>query len=207
MFPWFRGVVSDVVSGFVPRMLLDPDIGLFRADERVFTAMLDVWQAQMLARGLPSQTIKQRYQLLERFQRFTGEFPWQWRPADIDEFLADLRSGEKPISLRILRSYSNAVAMFCSFLTHPGHGWGEFCERTFGDILSRICFEWNVPRHTTDDAVPARKRSFTKAELQRLFDYLDDLVDQEYAAGSKRAPPVARLGGVQSLLRLRASPA
>ncbi|MGP5670230.1 tyrosine-type recombinase/integrase [Glutamicibacter arilaitensis] len=184
--------MSDVVPGFVPRMLVDPDIGLFRADERVFTAMLDGWQAQMLARGLTTQTIKQRYQLLERFQRFTGEFPWQWRPADIDEFLADLRSGEKPISLRTLRSYSNAVAMFCAFLTHPGYGWGEFCERSFGDIPSQICFEWNMPRHTTDDAVPARKRSFTKAELQRLFDYLDDLVDQEYAAGSKRWLPLFR---------------
>jgi hypothetical protein len=28
------------VSGFVARMLVDPDVGLFRADERVFTAWL-----------------------------------------------------------------------------------------------------------------------------------------------------------------------
>ena len=46
--------MSDVVPGFILRMLVDPDIGLFRADERVFTAMLDAWQAQMLARGLPT---------------------------------------------------------------------------------------------------------------------------------------------------------
>ena len=44
----------------------------------------------------------------------------------------------------------------------------------------------------TDDAVPAKKRSFTKAELQRLFDYIDDLVDREYAAGSKRWLPLFR---------------
>ena len=56
-------------------MLVDPDVGLFRADERVFTAMLEGWRAQMLARGLTTQTIKQRCQLLERFQEFTGEFP------------------------------------------------------------------------------------------------------------------------------------
>nr|AKG47394.1 hypothetical protein [Arthrobacter sp. 68b] len=74
--------------GFLPRMLVDADIGLFRADERVFTAMLDGWRAQMPARGLTTQTIKQRCQLLERFQRFTGAFPWQWRRADIDDFLA-----------------------------------------------------------------------------------------------------------------------
>jgi hypothetical protein len=74
-------------------MLVDPDVGLFRADERVFTAMLGGWRAQMLARGLTTQTIKQRCQLLERFQVFAGEFPWQWRPMDIEEFLAGLRSG------------------------------------------------------------------------------------------------------------------
>jgi integrase/recombinase XerD len=173
-------------------MLVDPADGLFRADERVFTAMLDGWRAQMLARGLTTETIKQRCQLLERFQEFTGEFPWQWRPADVDDFLAGLRSGENPISLKTLRSYSNAVAKFCSYLTHPGYGWGEFCQPTFGDIPSQICFEWNTPRHTTDDAVPAQRRAFTKAELQRLFDYIDDLVDREYAAGSKRWLPLFR---------------
>ena len=39
---------------------------------------------------------------------------------------------------------------------------------------------------------PAGRRAFTKAELQRLFDYLDDLVDREYAAGSKRWLPAQR---------------
>jgi hypothetical protein len=68
----------------------------------------------------------------------------------------------------MLRSYSNAVAMFCSYLAHPGYGRGEVCERNFGDIPSQICFEWNTSQHTTDDAVPA-KRSFTKAELQQLL--------------------------------------
>lgn len=184
--------MSGAVPGFVPRLLVDPSVGLFRADERVFTAMLDGWRAQMLARGLTTDTIKQRCQLLRRFQEFTGEFPWQWRPVDVDEFLASLRSGEKPVSLKTLRSYSNAMAMFCSYLTHPGYGWGEFCERTFGDIPSQICFEWNTPRHTTDDAVPAQRRAFTKAELQRLFDHIDDLVDGEYAAGTKRWLPLFR---------------
>ncbi|MET4538563.1 hypothetical protein ABIE37_000318 [Arthrobacter bambusae] len=61
-------------------------------------------------------------ELLERFQRFTGEFRWQWRSADIYDFLADLRYGQKPISLKSLLSDSNEVAMFCAQLTHPGYG-------------------------------------------------------------------------------------
>lgn len=32
------------------------EVGLFRADDRVFDAMLDGWRAQMLARGLTTQT-------------------------------------------------------------------------------------------------------------------------------------------------------
>jgi integrase/recombinase XerD len=154
--------------------------------------MLDGWRAQMLARGLTTATIENRCRLVRRFQQFTGEFPWQWRPADIEDFLAERRSGEKPISLTTLRSDSNSVAMFCAYLTHPAYGWTDFCERTFGDIPSQICFDWNTPKHTTDDAVPAGRRTFTKKELQRLFDYLDDLVDREHAAGSKRWLPVYR---------------
>ncbi len=65
------------VPGFVPRLLVDPGVSLFRADERVFEAMLDGWRAQMLARGLTTETIKNRCRVVARFQQFSGEFPWQ----------------------------------------------------------------------------------------------------------------------------------
>jgi site-specific recombinase XerD len=182
----------DGVPGFVPRLLREPGIGLFRSEDRVFEAMLHGWRAQMLARGLVAATIKARCAVVSRFQAFTGEFPWSWRPVDIEDFLADLRSRDKPISLTTLRAYSNGVAMFCAYLTHQGYGWGEFCERTFGDVPSQICFEWNTPRHTTDDAVPPTRRSFSKAELQHLFDHVDDVVDREFANGSKRWLPALR---------------
>lgn len=184
--------MDGVVPGFVPRVLGEPAVGLFRADERVLDAMLDGWRAQMLARGLTAATIEGRCRLVRRFQEFTGEFPWRWGPADVEEFLADRRSGDRRISLTTLRADSNVVAMFCAYLTHPAYGWPEFCERAFGDTPAQVCFEWNTPRHTADDAVPPGRRAFTKAELQRLFDYLDDLVDREYAAGSKRWLPAQR---------------
>jgi hypothetical protein len=82
--------------------------------------------------------------------------------------------------------------MFCAYTSSPTYGWGEFCEQTFGDVPAQIAFEWNTPRHTTDDAVPPRRRAFTQKELQKLFDYMDDLVDREYAAGSKRWLPALR---------------
>jgi hypothetical protein len=45
--------MDSSVPGFVPKVLSETTtVGLFRADERVFNAMLDGWRAQMLARGL-----------------------------------------------------------------------------------------------------------------------------------------------------------
>jgi integrase/recombinase XerD len=66
----------------------------------------------MLARGLAVDTIKARCRLVSRFVEFTNEYPWQWRPLDLDQFLADLRSLQTPITLSTLRSYSNAISMF-----------------------------------------------------------------------------------------------
>jgi integrase/recombinase XerD len=45
-------------TGFVPRLLEGPDSGIFSADERVYTAMLDGWRAQVLAYGRPAASRK-----------------------------------------------------------------------------------------------------------------------------------------------------
>lgn len=105
------------VPGFVPRVLRDAEVGLFRAEDRVFDAMLDGWKAQMLARGLTTQTIEGRCGVLRRFQGYAGTFPWTWRPVDLDDHMAERRSGVKPISLTTLRADSNAIAM--SYVSSP----------------------------------------------------------------------------------------
>ncbi|OOK73489.1 phage integrase, N-terminal SAM-like domain protein [Mycobacterium kansasii] len=174
------------MPGFIPQVLRRNDVSLLRADETVFNAMIDGWRAQMLARGLALDTIKGRCGIVSRFVEFTNEYPWRWRPLDVDQFLADLRSQEKPIALSTLRSYSNTISMFCSYVSDGRYGWVAFCEKQFGDVPSQICFEWNTPQHTTDDAVPPRRRAFTKAELQHLFDAVDDFVDEAHRTGSKR---------------------
>lgn len=107
----------EEVPGFIPQVLRRNDVSLLRADETVFNAMIDGWRAQMLARGLALDTIKGRCGIVSRFVEFTNEYPWRWRPLDVDQFLADLRSQEKPIALSTLRSYSNTISMFCSYVS------------------------------------------------------------------------------------------
>ena len=147
------------VTGFVPRVLTDAlagdGVALLRAEDRVFEAMLDGWRAQMLARGLTTGWIKISTAMVTRFQRFTNEYPWTWQAHDVDDYLAALRSRERPVTLATLRSYGGAIRAFCGYLTDSRYGWAGFCERTFGDVPSQICFEWNTPRHAADAAARA----------------------------------------------------
>jgi len=42
--------------------------------------MLAGWRDQQLARNLNSSTIHNRDADVRRFQRFTNDYPWAWRP-------------------------------------------------------------------------------------------------------------------------------
>ena len=46
------------VPGLVPVHLSDVAVGLLRAEDRVFEAMLDGWRAQQLAHGLMTPSIR-----------------------------------------------------------------------------------------------------------------------------------------------------
>ena len=65
------GMAEDL-PGFIPQVLRRDDVSLLRADETVFTAMVDGWRAQMLARGLAVDTIKGRCRVVSRFVEFTN---------------------------------------------------------------------------------------------------------------------------------------
>jgi integrase/recombinase XerD len=127
--------MADDLPRFIPRVLQLDDVSLLRADEAVLNAMVDGWRAQMLARGLAVSTITARCSLIGRFVEFTNEYPWRWRPLDVDQFLAELRSRETLIELSTLRSYSNAISMFCSYVSDGRYGWVAFCEKQFGVVL------------------------------------------------------------------------
>lgn len=177
--------------GRIPALLQMPEVELLRADQQVFDAMVDAWRAQLLARGLSTGYIKAASRSVEKFQAHANEYPWKWQPIHLDEYLADRRTSDKPASVSTLRAQAGAIRAFCDYLTAPAYGWAPFCERVFDDIPSQVAFEWNSPRHTTDDAVPHR-RALTLDELQALFDAADDIADEAYAAGSKSWLPALR---------------
>ena len=183
----------EMVPGRIPELLQrQSGLGLLRADERVFEAMLDGWRAQLLARGLSTDYIVASSRTVARFQEHTNDYPWKWRPVHLEEYFTDRRCAPRPASVSTLRTQAGAIRAFCRYVTEPAYGWAPFCETVFNDVPSQIVFDWNSPRHTTGDDVPPRRRSLTFAELQRLFDAADDIVDEEHAVGSKRWLPALR---------------
>ena len=100
------------VPGSAPGLLFLDSATLLRPEEQVFTAMVAGWRDQQLARNLDTSTIEDRESALARFQAFTNEYPWQWRPHDLEEFTSELRGGDHPVALSTVRSYQAAVRLF-----------------------------------------------------------------------------------------------
>jgi integrase/recombinase XerC len=87
---------------------LDPHEGLF-------AAMLEGWDRQQASRLLASGTRSQRADVVRRFVAFTGAWPWQWSPSDVEDWSAQLRSEPKPRAHSTIRGYHNTVALFLAW--------------------------------------------------------------------------------------------
>jgi integrase/recombinase XerC len=166
-----------------PPLFVVGDAPLLRADEQVFEAMVQGWSDQQLSRGLRPDTVSGRTLMIQRFQRFSADWPWAWRPVDLDEFTAELRGERK--ALPTIRAYQGSLRQFLDYVSDPRYEWSAVCERLFGTHPVQICFEWNTVAHAADyEGRPAR-RSLTKVELQTLFDHADEQVAAARTAGRK----------------------
>ena len=61
-----------------------------------------------------------------------------------------LLSEPHPIAFSTVRSYQQAVAMFCDYLVDGRYGWGVACEKRFGTHPVQICHEWNTVAHAAE---------------------------------------------------------
>lgn len=159
------------------RLELVHGVALLRPEDSVLQAMLRGWEAQQIGgRGLAYSTVRDRLGVVRRFLSYTNEFPWNWTPTHVDEWMVTLVS-EHHRSKSTIRNYQDAVKSFCDYLVRPEYHWSAECEERFGTHPSQICFEWNTLAHLTDYEGNSDRRPMTRAELQRFFDYADDQVD------------------------------
>jgi len=138
-----------------------------------------------------SRAIESREKLVRRFLGFTNEMPWRPAVQHVDEFLADLRA-EHSLRQSTVRTYQNALRLFCAYLIEPAYGWDRVCEQHFGTHPTQVCFDWNTAAHTQDNEQDPRKRAFTRPELQAFFDRADAEVARTRSLGRKGWLPAMR---------------
>lgn len=153
--------------------------------------MLDGWRNQQLARNLSFGTIESRQRMVQAFARHADAMPWAWSPQLFDEWCTDLRA-VRLLRRSTLRSYTEAVRLFCGYVTDPAYDWPAECERRFGAYPVQVCHEWNTAVHVQQAEGDPVKRAFTIDELQELFDYADGQVGRIRAAGRKGWLPAFR---------------
>lgn len=159
-------------------------VAQLRPEDAMLEAMLRGWRAQQLARGLREETIEGREQLVRRFAATTNDYPWNWRPAHVEEWILTLTS-ERRLALSTIRGYQVDLRLFTEYLIDARYGWVAACEKAFGTGVHPVAVfhEWNTVAHLSDYEGSPEARPFSREELQGFFDYADDRV--AVAASSK----------------------
>ncbi len=150
-----------------------------RPEPALFEAMLEGWRRQQAARRLSGPLIDGRVRLVRRFQAFTGAWPWQWAPAQVEAWVT---SGGWAHST--IRSYEGALAVFLDYVCDPRYGWIAECEQQVGARPVQVCHEGNTAVHASGYEGRPERRPLTRAELQAFFDVADGHVER--AACSRR---------------------
>jgi integrase/recombinase XerC len=159
-------------------------VSLLHPQDQVFAAMLDGWGRQQQSRFLAASTIVGRRQLVERFARWTNEYPWQWRPVDLEEWTAAAVS-ERKVAHSTVRGEQVTLSLFCEYVCDSRYGWAAECESRFGSFPVQICHEWNTVQHRSEFEGRPGNRPLTRVELQALFDHADARVESVRARGRK----------------------
>lgn len=130
------------------------------------------------------KTIVNRLGLVRRFAEFTGTYPWDWTPEDVEAYFSTrLSRGE--LAWSTVRGQQGSLEMFCAFITDGRYGWAAGCLEEFGRFPVQVCHDWNTAQHVAVYEGRPGRRAFTYDELQTLFDAADDRVEQIRKRGRK----------------------
>lgn len=156
-------------------------------EQAVFQAMLAGWERQQRSRFLNDATIGPRLVLLRRMAVFTNSYPWQWEPADGEDFITHLRSAgrKRPIVVSTARGYELSITLFMQYVTDPRYGWPAECSNRFGRVPQQVFHDGNSIVHVADFEGQPGRRPLTYDEVQALFDAADSRADKVRGCGRK----------------------
>jgi integrase/recombinase XerC len=151
----------------------------FSAGPALFEEMLDGWRRQQQARRLTGPFTDGRVRVMRRFREFTGAWPWEWTPSQVEEWIVAGGWAHSTV-----RSYEGALSAFLDYACDPRYGWVAECEQRAGARPVQVCHEGNTAVHVAEYEGRPERRPLTRAELQAFLDAADDHVER--ASSSRR---------------------
>ncbi len=146
----------------------------------LFEAMIEGWRRQHAARRLSPSITRARERTVRRFAEYAGGWPWQWRPEQLDAWVAQGKWAHSTV-----RGYQGSVAVFLDYVCDPRYGWAEACMQRVGEIPTQICHEWNTATHVVEHEGRPQRRPLTREECQAIFDVADEAVADLARTGRK----------------------
>src|SRR3954453_3663834 len=143
-----RGVGDRPLVGSAVTQLVD-GVRLLHPEDQVLAAMLDGWGVQQTSRMFTASTVVGRRQLVERFVRWTNEYPWRWRPQDVEEWTTWAVT-ERKLAHSTVRQVQVTLSLFCEYVCDDRYGWGAEWEARFGTHPVQVCHEWNTVAHASE---------------------------------------------------------
>ena len=172
-------------TAIAPVSLLDPA-------RTTFQDMLQGFAVSMRSRGLAASTIEVREWGVRRFHDFVGEYPWTWKPQDIEDYTSSLLSGPRPLAHSTIRGYQHTIKSFCGYLSNPAYDWDEICLERFGEVPTQICHPWNTFAHLAEFEARPTRRPFGYDELEAFFAHADQVAHDLLDSRKKGALPALR---------------
>jgi integrase/recombinase XerC len=151
-----------------------------RDEAALLEEMLEGWRRQQVARRLGPSIIDGRERVVRRFVEFTQGWPWSWREAQLEAWVAAHAWARSTV-----RSYQDAIACFLAYVCDARYGWLAECEQRVGAVPHQICHEWNTATHVAEYEGRADRRPLSRVELQAFFDVCDDGVEAAADSGRK----------------------
>lgn len=177
-----RRIEPVELEGSAPAVLAS-GVSFLQPEDAVLEAMLEGWAIQQRSRLLAATTVENRGWTVRRFVAFTNDYPWSWRPMDVEEWTSSLVS--EGLAHSTIRGYQESVALFLDYLCDGRYGWVPVCEQRFGTHPAQVFHEWNTAVHRSDVEARPERRPLSRDELQALFDYADERVGRVTTAGRK----------------------
>jgi integrase/recombinase XerC len=177
-----RRIEAVVLPGSAPTVLA-AGVSFLQPEDAVLEAMLEGWAAQQRSRLLTVTTVENRGWTVRRFVAFTNDYPWSWRPADVEEWTSSLVADG--LAHSTIRGYQMSVGLFLAYVCDARYGWAEVCEQRFGTHPTQVFHEWNTAVHRGDSEARPDRRPLSREELQAFFDHADDQVARLADGGRK----------------------